>query len=159
MAYEAAIFIVAATLDVASIALIYIFKDVLHSVIALASAFIMNSAFFMILGQPFLALVQLFIMVGGVATYAFVGVASAGYSKFRHTNRMIFMAAYVALFILLAYSVLRPNQPESGQPALPTISLTQALGQNIALLYLIAIVLFGVAFGSIIMMKKLKVTK
>jgi hypothetical protein len=98
-------------------------------------------------------------MVGGVATYAFVGVASAGYSKFRHTNRMIFMAAYVALFILLAYSVLRPNQPESGQPALPTISLTQALGQNIALLYLIAIVLFGVAFGSIIMMKKLKVTK
>jgi NADH:ubiquinone oxidoreductase subunit 6 (subunit J) len=158
MAYEIAIFIVAAAIDIISIALIYTFKDVLHSVVALAFAFIINSAFFMMLGQPFLALIQLFIMVGGVATYAFVGVSSAGYSKFRHTDRRIFMAAYVVLFILLAYAMLRSSSITALQ-TVPSLPLNQILTQNVALLYLIAIVLFGVAFGSIIMMKKMRETK
>ncbi len=156
MAYEAAIFVIAAALDIVSIALVYTFKDVLHSVIALAAAFVMNSVFFLILGQPFLALIQLFIMVGGVATYAFVGVSSAGYSKFRHTSPKIFIVAYAALFILLAYGVLRASPIVPSQSATPTLSLTQMLEQNIALLYLMAIVLFGAAFGSIIMMKKMR---
>ena len=71
-----ALFAIIALLEILSATLVFVFKDMLHVVLSFSALFIINSAIFMVLGQPFLALLQLFIMVGGVSTYLFVGVAS-----------------------------------------------------------------------------------
>jgi NADH:ubiquinone oxidoreductase subunit 6 (subunit J) len=155
MAYDLVLFAIAALLGIASAVLVFMLKDVLHSVIALTFLFIANSAIFLILGQPFLALLQLFIMVGGVSTYAFVGVASSGYAKFKHTNLTLFALFAIVIFAVLAYKGAPPNAIVQQQNMLSTNYLSQALASNVGLLYIMAIMLFGIALGSILLMKKM----
>ncbi len=77
--------IIIALLELVAIAFIFLSKSLLHSVISLTLAFIANSAIFLAIGQPFIAIIQLFIFVGGISTYALVGVASASFSKFLYS--------------------------------------------------------------------------
>jgi NADH:ubiquinone oxidoreductase subunit 6 (subunit J) len=151
MAYDLVLFAVATLLGIASAVLVFMLKDVLHSVIALTFLFIANSAIFLILGQPFLALLQLFIMVGGVSTYAFVGVASSGYA----TNLTLFALFAIVIFAVLAYKGAPPNAIVQQQNMLSTNYLSQALASNVGLLYIMAVMLFGIALGSILLMKKM----
>lgn len=159
MVFEIAIFTILAILEIASIALIYTFKDVLHSVIALAMFFIFNSALFLIINQPLIALIQLFIMVGGIATYAFVGVSSSGYSKFKHTNYYLLVISSVLLFIAFAYSILNANLLVDQQNSISSSLIAQSIGPNIGLMYVMGLMLFGIGFGSIILMKKMRSEK
>jgi NADH:ubiquinone oxidoreductase subunit 6 (subunit J) len=154
MAYVA-LFIILAMLEILSAILMYVFKDILHTVLALSALFIFNSAMFLILNQPFLALLQLFIMVGGVSTYIFVGVGSGGYSKFKNTNYKILAGVYVAIFLVFSIGLINVNPILSEQNSLTPSIIAQSLGQNVGLLYLIGLVLFGAGFGSIMLMRKL----
>ena len=70
-----ALFLAVAVLELISIALIVLFKDIMHSSLALASLFFMNLLVFLMLQQPLLAVVQLFVLVGGISTYMIIGVA------------------------------------------------------------------------------------
>lgn len=154
MAYVV-LLVILALLEITSALLIFVFKDILHTVLALSALFVFNSAMFLVLNQPFLALLQLFIMVGGVSTYVFVGVASPSFSKFRNTNLGLFAVIYVALFLLLLSRLSQASPILTEQNALTGPLIAQSLGQNAGMLYLIAIVLFGSGFGSIVLMKKL----
>ena len=98
-----AIVAIIAVLELAAIAFIFISKSLLHSVISLTLAFVANSALFLAMQQPFLAIIQLFIFVGGISTYAIVGVASASFSKFPHTNRLAFIAVFIILLAVISY--------------------------------------------------------
>jgi len=153
MVYVALLMLVAA-LEMLSAILIFWFKDVLHTVLALSFVFIFNSALFLMLSQPLLALIQLFVMVGGVATYAFVAVASESFSRFKHTNYIVLAIGYVAIFSIITYEMLSGNlvqQPGSvADPQIP-----QAINTNAGILYLIGLLMFGTGFGSILLMKKL----
>jgi NADH:ubiquinone oxidoreductase subunit 6 (subunit J) len=155
MAYDLVLVAIAALLGIVSAVFVFLLKDVLHSVIALTLLFIANSALFLILNQPFLALLQLFIMVGGVSTYAFVGAASSSYSNFKHTNLTIFAIAVVVLSAVLLYGGIRANAVAQQQNTLSSADVSQSLGANMGLLYIMAIMLFGIALGSILLMKKI----
>lgn len=158
MAYVA-LFIIVALLEVLSAVLIFLFKDILHVVLAFAAVFVFNSAVFLLLNQPFLALLQLFIMVGGISTYIFVGVASSSYSKFKSTNYTALAVAYVVVFILLSARLVQTGPIIEQQNLLTPQLIMQSIGQNAGYLYILAILLFGVGFGSIILMRKLRDSK
>ena len=155
MAYLA-FFMVLALIEIASAMAVYVLRDLLHSVLALAAFFTVNSALLLMLAQPMIALLQLFIMVGGISTFIFVGVASSGYSRFRSENYNALGIAYIALFVLLAVSIALSQVYGSAHNVLSATLIAQSLSGNVALLYFAALLLFGAGFGSIVVMKRLE---
>jgi len=154
MAYVA-LFIIVALLEIISASLVFYFKDILHTVLALSALFVMNSGMFLILDQPLLALLQLFIMVGGVSTYIFVGVASSGLSKFRSTNYLLLIAFSAVIVVLFSVKTIQINTIIGQQNLVTGQTIAQALSSNIAMIYLIALMVFGTGLGSIVLIKKL----
>lgn len=150
-----ALFIVIAVLEILAAAMIFMFRDLLHSVLALSFVFVMNSAMFFVLNQPLLALMQLFIMVGGVSTYLFVGVGSESYSRFKHTNYKILVLVYVIFFIAIAARTVQVTQISVSQNTISNGTVSESISSNVGLFYLIAAMLFGVGFSSILMIRKL----
>ncbi|MGC8670013.1 MAG: hypothetical protein ACP5TL_02580 [Candidatus Micrarchaeia archaeon] len=150
------IFAILAALEIVSILLIFIFKNVLHSIIMLSIAFITSSLIFFFMQQPLLGLLQLFIVVGGIITYLFISVASISMSKFRHTTLIAFMALSVILATLLSYSVLGVSV-QSGSNILTKGLIVSYIDQSIAAFYIIAITLFGASIGAIALFKSLGV--
>jgi NADH:ubiquinone oxidoreductase subunit 6 (subunit J) len=155
--YNITIYILAITaiFEFAAIAFIFISRSLLHSVISLTLAFVVNSALFLIMKQPFLAIIQLFIFVGGISTYALVGVASSGFSKFPHTNKFAFIAVFVILLAAISYPLLTANISSTGTNAFTPLQVKSGITGYIGLFYLITAMLFGVALGSIILFKSL----
>ncbi len=158
MVYDPA-FIGVATLEILSVALIFKFKDVLHSVLALSTFFLLNSVLFFMLQQPVIALLQLFIMVGGVTTYMFVGVASASYSHFEHTNYVALAILAILTMFAFVYKVSDTTFITPQQNLLIDQAISTAFSSNVPLLYIIAFMLFGIALGSIILLKNLGAKK
>lgn len=150
-----ALFIIFALLEVLSAALVLVFRNILHIVLALSFLFIFNSVMFLMLGQPFLALIQLFIMVGGISTYIFVGVGSTSYSKFKNVNKVAFVIAYLAIFALFVYKLYGIGVSSKGENIVSGAMISGSLSSGIGLLYMFAVMLFGVGFGSILLMKRL----
>ncbi len=155
IAYMEAIFLAIAALEVASVIAVYTLRDILHAAIALASVFFANSLLFLLMGQDLLAILQLFIMIGGVSTYIFVGVASPSFSHFKHTSyiRLAVVAALLSaalLYPLLSagFSVGAPNQLSQG-------SISASLSSSVEYLYFITIFVFAVSIGAVIALRKL----
>lgn len=150
-----AMFIALASAELLSILLIFIFKDIVHSVLALATNFFINSLLFLMLDQPLLALIQLFIMVGGISTYLFVGIAPAGFSRFKRTSYILLLILSIAFFTACFYRVTSISFPVQQQNLLSGQALTTYLTSGIGQLYIITFVLFGVALGSIVILRKI----
>lgn len=155
--------LILSALIIAAASFIFIFKDTLHIALALSAVFFVNSLIFLFINQPLLALIQLFIMVGGVSIYLFVGVASASYSHFRYTNYALLTVAFIAIFIVMVYGVYSTGAVSGPQSQAPN---TYGLGQiassfgstySIMALYAITIMLFLLALGSIPLLNRLKV--
>jgi NADH:ubiquinone oxidoreductase subunit 6 (subunit J) len=151
MMYEY-IFGIIAVVEIASATGIFLFRDVMHSALALAIMFLVNSAAFMALGEPLLAIIQLFILVGGVATYLFVGVASDHQSERRHTNFAAFSILSILVFAFVAYPYIGYF---TGSPSaqLTASSISAEFSSGYQLLYVLVILLFGSALGSILLLK------
>lgn len=149
-----AIFALAAALEIVSALLVFSLKDVLHSVLALSVAFFVNSLLFLMLAQPLLALLNLFIMVGGVSTYIFVGVASLSYSKFKHTSHIALGVLSLLLFAALFYPVYQSSPNGSEQNLLTAQMIGSSLTTNIGVLYIVTLVLFGIGLSSILVLRK-----
>ena len=149
------VFIAVALVELASISMIFISRDVLHSVLALSAAFFFNSLLFLLLSQPLLALLQLFIMVGGISTYLFVGVAAVSYSRFKHTTYSALMILSVAFFTLLLYNSLGVGFPAQQQNPLSSAAISNYLSSGVGQLYIITFALFGIALGSILLLKRI----
>lgn len=152
-------FIALALVELLSIALIFVFKDVLHSVLSLAMAFFVNSLLFLMLDQPLLALLQLFVMVGGIATFLFVGVASVGASRFVHTNLPFLLALSVAFFLITFYLAAGTPFPVQQQNPLSGTAIAGELASGSGQLYAMVFALFGVALGAIIMLRRISVMR
>ncbi len=150
-----AIVAIIAVLELAAIAFIFISKSLLHSVISLTLAFVANSALFLAMQQPFLAIIQLFIFVGGISTYAIVGVASASFSKFPHTNRLAFVAVFIILLAVISYPVFGMKNTVMQYNQFTALQVKTGISSYMGLFYLITAMLFGIAIGSIILVKSL----
>jgi len=150
-----AVFATVAGLELISIILIFIFKDILHSVLALSASFLVNSIIFFLLGQPLIALLQLFIMAGGVSTYMFVGVASISYSKFRHTSYSAIIVLSVLSFLLYSYNTMNLSFTNLQQNTVSNDTISNTLSSGIGIIYIIAFMLFSIGIGSIVLLKKI----
>lgn len=143
-----------AVVEIAAAFCIFMLRDVMHSALALATLFLFNSAAFLALGQPILAVIQLFIMVGGVATYLFVGVASEHPNEKRHTNMAVFGILSVLIFIAVGYPAIGYFSGSSGV-SLSFSTMASEFASGYQLLYILVVLLFGVALGSILLLKNL----
>ncbi|MGC8651754.1 MAG: hypothetical protein ACP5UH_00675 [Candidatus Micrarchaeia archaeon] len=149
------IFVLLAFLEILAAALIFVFKNVMHSIIMLALAFLVSSLLFAAMQQPLLALIQLFVIVGGVLTYFFMGVTPAGFSRFKHTAYVPLAALAIISFLLLAYAVASVGTATESSNVLTRQAIASYIGSSIGVLYILAIVLFGAGFGAIELLKKL----
>ncbi len=148
-------FLIMAMLELVSIAAIFVLKDFLHIGIMLAGVFLLNSLMFLILGQPLLAIIQLFILIGGITTYIVIGVASTSYSEFTHTNVAKLAVASIILFAVIAYP-MHALQFSQGHPnAFSGSGISDSISLYLPLFYILAIMIFAAAFGSIILFKRI----
>jgi NADH:ubiquinone oxidoreductase subunit 6 (subunit J) len=154
MAYFA-LFVMLSLLELASLALLFVFKDALHAVLSLTAAFSVSALLFLALEQPLLALLQLFVMVGGIATYLFVGAASAGIPRSMHTNYAILALLSIALFAAIYYGASSTKFLSAQGSPLSEQAIASSLSSNIALLYVIALMLFGIGIGTIALLRKI----
>jgi hypothetical protein len=111
------------------------------------------------LDQPLLAVVQLFIMIGGITTFLFIGVASSTYLKFKYTSVMGLAVLWTIVFIIFIlpfnYIQITPYQSNVFSAG----SIGEALGTSVILFYLMLLTMFGVALGAILLLKKAGVDK
>ncbi len=148
-----AILAIAAAAEAVSAMLMLRFRDMLHVIMAFSVFLIFNSAISLMLQQPLLAILQLFIMVGGVATFAFVGTASAGISKFSSSNMAAFAAIAVIISALMFYPFSMIGAQSGGmQNVFSAQSALPYMQSDVSMFYVITAILFGIGFGSIIVM-------
>lgn len=151
---------VLAALMLAAASMIFVLRNVLHVAVALSLVFAINSLVFLLMGQPILAVIQLLVMIGGVSTYLFVGVASIGYSRFKHTNRPALAIIAIVIFSTITYGAYSSNA-FSAQSAAPNqysfSSIADSFGSMsvVLALYSIAIMLFALAFGAVPVLNRL----
>lgn len=155
LAIEGAIFFSVAVLEIASVIAVFRLKDILHAAIALASVFFANSLLFLLMGQDLLAILQLFIMIGGVSTYIFVGVASASFSRFKHTSYVGLAIVSVLLAASLIYPLLSTGFAAGSASTLTQSEISASLSSSVQYLYFIAIFIFAISIGAVIVIKKL----
>lgn len=156
--------LILAALIVIGASLIFVFKNVLHVAIALSFVFFVNSLIFLLLNQPLLAVIQLFIMIGGVSVYLFVGVAAASYSNFKYTNYIALAAVAVALFAVMTYGAyntgtvnLAQNQTLTNSYTAIQVVTSLTSRYTIVSLYAITLMLFLLAMAAIPLLNRLRV--
>ena len=149
------IFAILSTLGILFSLLVFEFRDMLHAAVSLALLFLVNSLFFLLLGQPLLAIVQLFIMVGGITTFLFVGVASAQLGKFTRSKRLWFGILWIIIFAVLLYplNAMQFYQPQS-QASFGIINITNSLENSHIFFYMILALMFAVSLGAIVLLRK-----
>jgi NADH-quinone oxidoreductase subunit J len=149
-----ALFVIISAIGIILAILVFAFRDILHSALALAGVFLVNSLFFLFLDQPILAVVQLFIMVGGITTFLFVGVASAPYSKFKYTKLAYLCILWVVLLIAMIVPLGSLGISASQSNIFDASGIANSLGTATALYYLMLLLMFGVSLGAVLLLKK-----
>ncbi|MCL4411655.1 NADH-quinone oxidoreductase subunit J [Candidatus Marsarchaeota archaeon] len=149
------LFLLISVIEFVAIALIVMSRDLLHSSLALAVLFFLNSVMFLLLEQPLLAVIQLFILIGGISTYMIIGVASSSFSMFRHGRPAVMVLLAAVLFAVMAYP-LSGMSFQSTQSNVATVAGAGAeVSQYIGIFYLLTFMTFAVALGSILLFKKI----
>ncbi|MGC8710240.1 MAG: hypothetical protein ACP5RF_01345 [Candidatus Micrarchaeia archaeon] len=132
-------------------------RKLLRAVIALAFAFTGSSLIFLMLQQSILALLQLFVFVGGLSTYLIVAVAAEPKLS-KNMNARNFAAAATALliaFFFIVYKFAYANTTTSTYSGSFVTSAGIAIGHYYALLGIIIFLPFASAIGSILLIKRL----
>ncbi len=156
---ETALLGIVAILDFIAIFSIFVFKDIFHSGIALAFAFLFNSIAFVVVGQPLLAIIQLFILIGGISTYLILGVASYGLSNFRHSNRLLLAILSVVIFIAMSYPLIGTTIVSARQNYFTGTAIPGGIVPYVAIYYLAAFMVFTTSIGSLLLLKRIGAKK
>ena len=141
--------------ELASLILLFVLKETMHAVLSLTVAFSISALLFLAMAQPFLALMQLFIMVGGIATYLFVGVAAVDIQRSRHTNYAVIALLTLAFFAATFYGASRANFASAQGNILSAQTISSGLSANMALLFFIVFMLFGIGIGAMLLLRKI----
>ena len=138
------------------ISALYVFLErrLLHSVAALALAFVGTAFVFAILGQVLVAILQLIVFVGGLSTYLVVAVAS------EERNAMLLriplfaaMAVVVAATFIMTLHYAPSYSAVQGGSAF-TASAVSVFASQYALLYVMAALLFGTVISGVLVIKR-----
>lgn len=152
---DLALFLIVSVIALAFSVLVFVFKDILHAAIALSGVFLMNSLFFIVLSQPLLAVVQLFIMVGGITTFLFIGVAAAPYSDFKYTKLLALCILWIITALVMIVPLAEVSSATGGESnVFGAGAISESLGSSAGIYYLMLLVMFGVSLGAILLLKK-----
>ncbi len=137
--------------------MIFMLRDILHVGVALSILFFFNSLIFLAADQPLLAIVQLFVMVGGISTYLIIGVASIPVSKFRHARVSYIVAFGIMIFIAMLYPMLSGMSFSPATPIqLSASALESEMGSHIGVFYVLTLLVFAAGTGSIALFKRIR---
>ena len=158
MDYTFIAFVASAVLALASALLVFVFRDILHTVLALTALFMFNSALFLLLGQPLLAVVQLFILVGGISTFLFVGVASAELMEFKFNRLVALVLLWAFVFAVIAYPLYGKGYSlqETSNNIFGASDIASSLLQYNAVFYVMLVTLFAVSLGAVVALKRMR---
>lgn len=145
-------FIVIAIITLGSGIALFLSKRLLHSVIGLTIAFMGSAMFFIYLGQDLIALLQLFIFVGGLSTYLIVAVAAE--ESVASTKLLNFIILAAVLTIGLSEVLIGPSAGIQLQENSFTALVSSSLTAYYPMLFVLAMLLFGTVIGSILVIKK-----
>ena len=90
-----------AVLTVLASLLVFVQRKLVHAVLALTTAFSASAILFLILNQPFIALLQILVFVGGLSTYLMVSLSNE--EKNRRYFRMGFFIPVVVVLSIWFY--------------------------------------------------------
>lgn len=150
------VFVAVAAFEILFTVMIFSMRNALHSAVALALLFLANSAVFLLLSQPLLAVLQLFVMIGGISTYLFISVAYVKYSLMGRKRAIAAGILAALLFAVLSYPLLssKVDFGTAQSNVLDISSLPQYMAGSLQFFYVIAAVLFAVSIGAIVLLKK-----
>ncbi len=151
------VFGIIAVLEVFAAYSIFFFKNLMHSAIALTSVFAINSLMFAFLSQPLLAAFQIFIMIGGISVYIFVGVAAPGLARFKHARINILIPLSIVMFAVLSYPLISIMFASPASNVLQSSGIAGTFSSWLPVFYIIMLLLFAVSLGAILLIKMAKV--
>jgi NADH:ubiquinone oxidoreductase subunit 6 (subunit J) len=154
MAYLA-LFAALSLLELVSLALVFFLRDELHAVLSLTAAFAVSALLFLALEQPLLALIQLFVTVGGIAVCLLAGAAAVDAPRSRHANYATLALVALAFFAAIYYGASGAQFLGAQSNLLSVQMIASSLSSNIALLYVMAFMLFGIGIGTIALLRKI----
>ena len=146
------VFIAIALLTIAGGLAVFLSRSLLHSVLALTATFFSSALVFAYLGQNFIALLQLFVFVGGLSTYLVVAVAG---EESRHSfspARFILVLVVASLGLSAIFLSSRLYTAPNGNSFIAAAG--PALAAYYPMLFALALLLFSTVIGSIIIMKR-----
>lgn len=147
-------FLIVAPLVVIASIMIFVQKKIIYSVLSLTAVFLGSAIVFYLLGQTFIAILQLIIFVGGLSTYVMVAVATEE-KNLKLISLPFFFVIAIILFagLTLILNYLPVQNPAATNPDF-LIAASYALQSDYVLLYLIALLLFAVTIGGTLVIKR-----
>ncbi len=146
------LFVLASLITICAAAAIFLSRRVIHSIIAVTFAFAGSAALFAYMNQVMLALLQLFIFVGGLSTYLMVAVASEDSSMPLGVSRFVFIliVAGIGLSVILLGNAATPQASYATQTQPPGASLPAYY----SLIFAMVALLFSGVLGSVLIIKR-----
>ncbi len=153
-----ALLVLLVSVVVALVAALSVFRarEMSHAMVGFLFVSVSTAALLALLGLPLLALLQLFIMVGGVSTYLFVGVSSESLSRFKHTSFPVLFIIAICLAVVPVYKVLAMPTGPAQAGVLSQSAMAAGISGNVVLFYMLGVLLFGIGLASIVMMRSFK---
>ncbi|MGC8662170.1 MAG: hypothetical protein ACP5RT_00055 [Candidatus Micrarchaeia archaeon] len=153
MIIEIAMLFAVAFFTLGSAFFIFASKSIFHAAIALAFTFFGSAMALLFASQSILALLQLFVLVGGFSTYLIIA-----FSQENKEKRSVNMVYFSVLAIVIAVSFALMFMPIGGSTTHTSngfLASFESLEENTPyLLYVIAFIPFAGAIGSILLVKK-----
>ena len=147
-------FLIVAPLVVIASIMIFVQKKIIYSVLSLTAVFLGSAVVFYLLGQTFIAILQLIIFVGGLSTYVMVAVATEEKNLKMISLPFFFIIAiifFAGLALILNY--LPGQNPTAANPDF-LVTAASALQSDYVLLYLMVLLLFAVTIGGTLVIKR-----
>ena len=151
---EIVIFVLLTVVGVVSAMAILAQKELFKASIGLAFVFVVVSGLIFVMGQGVIALLQLFILVGGLSTYLIVAVAAERQTGFEHVDPRIFIPVFLVIAAVLFYAIVSNTQQGSGSNVSIGAEFAAAISTYYALIAGAVFLVFAVGIGSIMLIKR-----
>ncbi len=143
-------FAIFAVFTVGAALAVFFQRSLMRAVAALTVSFVGSAVIFYVIGQGFIALLQLLVFVGGLSTYLIVAVSS----EHREFGSRSILVALAVLFEIGLSVMLIGLQPGQQQSAGASGYMAAALAGYWPLLFVIALALFGAAMASVLVIRR-----
>ena len=133
---------------------VFISGRLVHSVMALAAAFAGSALLFFSMGQPFIALLQFFVFVGGLSTYLMVALAAEERESAHHKNIYLLLLAVIlglGFYTLMGGTGFGAASGSSQNIFMPSVE--SLFSGYMPFLYMIALLLGAGAIGSVLVIR------